>query len=104
MHLLCESLQKLNQLRLTLPKIRVLYKGHAFTILPALKAVKQKKIHQRAHAHLTELPVNYQWLLCIVPLFHNCINNYQERKDEIKINDTELNCLKPVPHMWEKCI
>lgn len=98
------SLQKLNQLRLTLPKVRVLYEGHAFTILPALKAVEQKKRHQGAHACLTELPLNYQWLLCNVLLFHNSIHNYQERKDEIKINGTELNCLKPVPHMWGKCI
>lgn len=87
---------------MTPPKVRLLSKGHTLRVLLALKAVKQKKTYQTAHAHLTELPLNYQWLLYNVPLFHNCINNYQERKDEIKINGTELNCLKPVPHMWGK--
>lgn len=88
---------------MTLPKVRLLSKGHTLTVLLALKAVTQKKTYQIAHAHLTELPLNHhQWLLHNVPLFRNCINSYQERKDEIKINGTELNCLKPVPHMWGK--
>lgn len=87
---------------MTLPKVRLLSNGHTLTVLLALKAVKQKKTYQIAHAHLTEFPLNYQWLLYNVPLFRNCINSYQERKDEIKINGTELNCLKPVPQMWGK--
>lgn len=39
-----------------------------------------------------------------VPFFHNCTTAYQQRKDEIESNGTELNCLKPVPHIWGKCI
>lgn len=105
MHLLCGVSSISKRPRPTLPKIRVLCKGHKFTLLLFVKAVKQKKIlsNSTCTSYITsmELPM----CQCNAPFSHNCtIPPTNEGNMRLKNNGTELNCLKPVPHIWGKCI